>query len=157
MEYHNSTYTITSHLAKTIKNITPNHRSLKYWSSHNRDISNVLIDMSVFQHAAKNIPIWKQWWMSEWSCCMCGVGKWKERWNGWNHSKCPSWLTDNVTVEHIIHWPHQDAALCWSTGLEGTKEWMLRQHSDPGLALDISDRLLHWRNREELHPIQRLR
>ena len=57
MEYHNSTYTITSHLAKTIKNITPNHRSLKYWSSHNRDISNVLIDMSVFQHAAKNIPI----------------------------------------------------------------------------------------------------
>ena len=33
---------------------------------------------------------------------------------------------------------------------------MLRQHSDPGLALAISDRLLNWRNREELHTIKSL-
>ena len=33
---------------------------------------------------------------------------------------------------------------------------MLRQHSAPCLALAISDRLLHWSNREELHPTQRL-
>ena len=59
IEYHNITYTITSHLAKNISK----HRSLKYWSSHNRDISNVITDMSVFQHVAKNLPIWKRWWM----------------------------------------------------------------------------------------------
>ena len=33
---------------------------------------------------------------------------------------------------------------------------MLRQHSAPGLALAIYDILLHWRNQEELHPIQSL-
>ena len=43
-EYHNITYTITSHLAKIIKIKTSKHRSLKYWWSHNRDIYNVLTD-----------------------------------------------------------------------------------------------------------------
>ena len=33
---------------------------------------------------------------------------------------------------------------------------MLRQHCDPGLAMTISVILMHWRNGEELHPIQRL-
>ena len=33
---------------------------------------------------------------------------------------------------------------------------MLRQYLDPVLALAISDILLHWRNWEELHPIQML-
>ena len=80
MKYQNSTYTITSYLAKTIKNITSKYRSLKYWSSHNRDISNVLTDMPVFQHAATDISIWKQWWMSKHSWFMCGVGKWIEHW-----------------------------------------------------------------------------
>ena len=59
-------------------------------------------------------------------------------------------------MEHIIHWPYKDAALCWYTGLEGLRELMLRQRSAPGLALAISDRLLHWRNRDWLHRIQRL-
>ena len=45
MEYHNVPYTITSHLAKTIKKIIFKHRSLNYWSSHNRDIYNELTDM----------------------------------------------------------------------------------------------------------------
>ena len=47
-------------------------------------------------------------------------------------------------------------ALYRATVLEGIKEWMLRQHYAPGLALDISGKLLNWRNREELYSIQRL-
>ena len=31
---------------------------------------------------------------------------------------------------------------------------MLRQHYSLGLALSIYDILLHWRNREELHPMK---
>ena len=87
MEYHNIKYTITSHLAKTIKNIIYKYRSLKYWSSHNRDIYNVITDISVFQNAAKNLPILKIWWLSKWSCGMCRVGKWLECCKDHNHSK----------------------------------------------------------------------
>ena len=60
MEYHNIIYYNTSHLDKTIKKTTSKHRRLKYWSSHNRDISDVLTVMSVFQRAANNLTIWQQ-------------------------------------------------------------------------------------------------
>ena len=114
MEYHNVPFTITSHLAKTIKKIISKHRILKYWSSHNRDISNELIEVSVFQHAAKNLPIWQQRWLLKWSYSMCGVGKWLKCWKYQNHSKCRRCLIDNKTVDHIIHCPHQYLASCWS-------------------------------------------
>ena len=65
MEYHNITYTITSNLAKTIKNMISNYRRLNYWSSHNRDISNVLKDMFIFKHTAKNLPVWQRRWLSK--------------------------------------------------------------------------------------------
>ena len=94
--------------------------------------------------------------MSKWSCGILGVGKFLERWKEQNHSKCPRCLTDDETVDHIIHCWYQDVTLCWSTGFEVLKKWILIQHSSPGLALDISEKLLYWRNREELHTIQRL-
>ena len=50
MEYHNVPYTITSHFSKKLKKIISKHLILKYWSSHNIEISNELTDMSVFQH-----------------------------------------------------------------------------------------------------------
>ena len=75
------------------------------------------------------------------------VGKLMERWKEQNHSKFPKCLTDNETVDCVIHCLYQDVVLCWSTGLDRLKEYMLRQHSAPGLAISIHDILLHWRNR----------
>ena len=117
MYSHNITCTIISHLYKTIKKIISKHLSLKYWSSHNRDVSNLITYMSLFQHAEKNPPIWQRRWLSKWSCGMCVVGKCPEHLKEQNHSKCPRCLTDNETLEHVIHFPHQDAALCCFTGL----------------------------------------
>ena len=108
-EYHNITYTITSHLSKTIEKIISKHRSLKYWSQHNRDISNALTDKTVFQNTAKNITKWQRWRLSKWSCGMCGFIKWLERWKYHNNSNLPRCLTDNETVEQVIQCPHQHA------------------------------------------------
>ena len=63
MDYHNTTYTITSHLVKIFKNMISKHRILKYWSLHNRDIYNVLTNMSIFQYVANNLPILQLWWL----------------------------------------------------------------------------------------------
>ena len=156
MKYHNAPYTIILYCTKTIKKIRSKNWSLHDWSSQNRDISNELTEMSVLQHSANNLPIRNQQCLSKWSCRICRVSKWLKCWKYQNHSKCPRCLKDNEKVDHVICCPHQDSALCWSIGLEGIKEWMIIQHSVPGLALDISNILLHWRNWEEIHPIQRL-
>ena len=136
--------------------IISKHRIFKYWSSHNRETSSEITDMSVFQHAKTNPPIWQRQWMPKWSCDMCGVGKWLKCWKEQKHYKWHRCLKDNKTVNQNIHYMRQEAALFCSTGLEDIKEWIIRQYSYPVLSLAISVRLLHQRNKEELHSIQRL-
>ena len=111
-------------------------------------------DMKVFKHAARNTPLHLRLWLSKWSCGICGVGKWLERWNDQNRSKCPRCLTDNETVEHVVHCQHTDATLCWNTGIEEIQEWMMNHNAIPGLAEAVGNRLIQWKNREPFIQIK---
>ena len=92
--------------------------------------------------------------------CKSGHAVYAESINGRNfgkrHSKCPRCLTYNETVDSVIHCPHQDSSLFWYTGLECLKDYIIKQNSSPGLALAISDILLHWNSGEGIHTVQRL-
>ena len=112
--------------------------------------------MSLFQHMAKDLPIWQRRCMSKCSCDICGCSKWMKCCKEHNHSNLPRLFTDNEAVDHVIHFPNQDVELFWYTVLGCLKECILRQHSAPVLLLAISDRLLHLRNWGGIHPIQRL-
>ena len=67
--------------------------------------------------------------------------------------KCPRCLTDNETVEHVIHCQHEGATLCWNTGIEAIQTWMTHNNSIPGLAEAVGLRLSQWRNNNHLVDI----
>ena len=113
---------IASNLRKRLKLHLSQQRILQYWHDHNKQTMHDEFDVKVFKHAARNTPLHLRLWLSKWSCGICGVGKWLERWKDQNHSKCPRCLTDNETVEHVVHCQHTDATLCWNTGIEQIQE-----------------------------------
>ena len=134
INYNKHKITIASNLKKRLKNYIAKERILQYWHDHDKPVRHESFDMEVFTHAARNVPLHQQRWLSKWSCGICGVGKWLERWKDQNHSKCPRCLTDNETVEHVIHCQHEDATLNWNTGIEEIQEWMRTHNAIPGLA-----------------------
>ena len=91
-------------------------------------------DTEAFYHAGRNIPMNLQLWLPKWSCGICGVGKWLERWKDQIHSKCPGYLQNNETVEHVVHCQYEDATLSWTQGIEDLQTWMVDHSAIPGLA-----------------------
>ena len=144
---------IVSNLKKRLRHHISTHTILQYWEENNKQVYHENSDMAAFHHAAKNIPLHLQRWITKWSCGICGVGKWLERWKEQPHSKCPRCLTNNETVDHVIHCQHQEATLCWNTGIEGIRTWMSLNNSIPGLAEAVGLRLSQWRNNQPLTDI----
>ena len=103
---------IVSNLKKRLNSYIAQQRIITYWQEQEKPVIRDDFDMEVFTHAAQNVPIHKQRWTTKWLCGMCGVRKWLERWKDQNHSKCPRCLTDNESVEHVVHCRHEDATLC---------------------------------------------
>ena len=117
--YNDKNVTIASKLRKRLKNHIATERILKYWSEHRKEfVLNDNFDQESFLHAGRNITQQHQLWLPKWSCGICGVGKWLERWKEQTHSKCPRCLQDNETVEHVVHCQHEDATLTWDQGIE---------------------------------------
>ena len=110
--------TIVSNLRKQMTNHIARERILDYWYSQDRPVRHEHFDKDVFLHAGRNAPINRQRWLTKWSSGICGVGKWLERRKDQTHSKCPRCLTDNEDVEHVILCRHEDATLCWTSGIE---------------------------------------
>ena len=151
--YNGKRTTIVSNLRKRLGHHLAHERILQYWHDHGKPVQEETFDTAVFTHAAKNVPLRHQRWISKWSCGICGVGKWLERWKDQNHSKCPRCLTDNETVEHVVHCRHDDAELCWSTGIEEIQEWMRNNNALPGLAEAVGRRLSQWRIQVEFETL----
>jgi len=138
---------IVSNLRKRLKNHIAQERILNYWKTHGKAfLDQEGFDKELFLHAGRNAPIHQQIWLPKWSCGICGVGKWLERWKDQNHSKCPRCFTDNETVNHVIQCRHPDATLVWTQGIEEIKEWMMINNAIPGLAEIFGLRLLQWRD-----------
>ena len=150
IEYKEYKTTIVSNLRKRLSHHISQQRILHYWKEQGKQVDNDNFDKLAFTHAARNIPIYLQTWITKWSSGICGVGKWLERWKDQPHSKCPRCLTDNETVEHVIHCQHEDATLCWNTGIEEIRDWMMTHNALPGLAEAVCTRLSQWRNNRPL-------
>ena len=146
INYNGTTTTIVSNLRKRLKHHIAQQRSLQYWDEQGKQVAHEDFDKVAFTHAARNIPLHLQTWITKWSCGICGVGKWLERWKDQNHSKCPRCLTDNETVDHVVRCQHEDATLCWNTGIEEIREWMMTHNAIPGLSEAVCTRLTQWRN-----------
>ena len=144
--YHNRTTIIVSNLRKRLTHYIAQERMLHYWRESETFGHRHEFDKEVLTHAARNIPIQLQIWLPKWTSGICGVGKWLARWKDQNHSKCPRCLTDNETVDHVIHCQHEDASLTWNSGIEDIKEWMINHNAIPGLAEAVGLRLTQWRN-----------
>ena len=130
-------------------------RILNYWKKHGKHhVTHDEFDREAFTHANRNIPIHHQIWLPKWSCGICGVGKWLECWKEQTHSKCPRCLTDNETVEHVVHCKHEDATLCWNQGIEEIKEWMYTHNAIPGLAEAFGIRITEWRNQKPFSDLE---
>ena len=145
--------TIVSNLRKRMTDHIARERLLDYWHTQGRPVRHEDFDKEVFIHAGRNVSIHRQRWLSKWSCGMCGVGKWLERWGDQSHSKCPRCLTDNEDVEHVLLCQHEDATLCWTSGIEEIQEWMRTHNAIPGLAEAVGIRLAQWRNGEEFSEL----
>ena len=144
---------IASNLKKRLSHHIAQQQTIQYWKQHNKPIQDNQFDMEVFTHAARNVPLYQQRWLTKWTCGICGVGKWLERWKEQSHSKCPRCLTDNETVDHVILCQHDSATLCWNTGIEELQEWMRTHNAIPGLAEAVGHRLKQWRNHEPLEDL----
>ena len=120
---------------------------MNYWKTHGKAfLDQEGFDKELFLHAGRNAPIHQQIWLPKWSCGICGVGKWLERWKDQNHSKCPRCFTDNETVNHVIQCRHPDATLVWTQGIEEIKEWMMLNNAISDLAEILGLRLIQWRD-----------
>ena len=153
IESHGIVTNIVSNLKKRLKLHIARERIHEYWHEQGRPVRHEGFDEEVFTHAARNVPVHRQRWLSKWSCGICGVGKWLERWKDQSHSKCPRCLTDNEDVEHVILCQHEDATLCWNSGIEEIQNWMRNHNAIPGLAEAVGIRLAQWRNGEEFSEL----
>ena len=80
INYKGNKTTIVSNLRKRLTNHIAQQRILHYWSEQGKQVAHEEFDKTAFMHAAKNIPIQLQIWITKWSSGICGVGKWLERW-----------------------------------------------------------------------------
>ena len=147
------TTSIVSNLKKRLQHHISTTRIMQYWEINDKKVRHEDSDIDAFTHAARNVPSHLQRWITKWACGICGVSKWLERWKEQPHSKCPRCLTDNETVDHVIHCLQPDATLCWDTGIESIQMWMSCNNSIPGLAEAVKLRLSQWRNHQPLLDI----
>ena len=146
VNHRNVNTTIYSNVQRSIKNLLQHLRAADYWNSKGMHINYESPTTDILTHATNNSPLWQHRWLSKWFSGMCGVGRWLYRWKEQSHSKCPRCLTDDETVNHVIHCQHEDAANLWETGIEDICDWIDNNNGLVGMSSLIAHCLKQWQH-----------
>jgi hypothetical protein len=90
----------------------------------------------------------KRRWMVKQTTEIYGYGKWMERWQFWNHARCPC-CSQYEDIQHIARCTHAGAAATWETSTIALSAWFDKQETHPGVTHLLLARLNAWRNHYE--------
>ena len=74
-----------------------------------------------------------QMWASKHIAGQCGVGKWQERWQFWDHSRCPCCGQDGEDVHHILRCPDPRMRTCFTEQLTTFRTKLEDLETDPDI------------------------
>ena len=123
-------------------------RAQKYWVDTRKRFSEEgfrRIDWDIVESAARSLGIGRRRWLAKHTVGMCGVGKWKKRWNEQEDASCPLCDADEETAAHVVRCP--GAVDAWTAALVKMIKWIEDNDGAPGIAAAVSYHMTAWHSR----------
>jgi hypothetical protein len=118
------------------KHIRPSAKRKIYWDG--------------IKDASSKLRPGKRRWMVKHVTEICGIGKFKKRWDPNSHNRCPR-CSQREDVPHIIKCTHGAANETWDQSMDSLSTWLSSQQTFPSMSQLFITRLTAWRENKETH------
>jgi hypothetical protein len=116
------------------------------------DISSSLIAKDVLAAACQAESPGIRRWVAKHVTGVCSVGKWLERWQWQNHSRCPRCDASGKAHRHVYQCLSRSARIAWQAWMNDLRTWCEHHNTDPAILEVMLPCLLAWRNGQALPP-----
>ncbi len=125
-----------------------------YWLRKGRltDASSRLVAKDVLAAACQAESPGIRRWVTKHVTGVCGVGKWLERWQWQNHSRCPRCDASGEDHRHVYQCPSRSARIAWQASMNDLRTWCEQHNTDPAMLEVMLSCLLAWGNGQALPP-----
>jgi hypothetical protein len=129
-------------------------RVFEYWLYRGRLTENSihLIDREALASACQAESPGFRRWVTKHVTGVCGVGKWLERWQWQNHSRCPRCDAAGEDHRHVYQCSARSARIEWQASMNDLRTWCEHHSTDPDMLEVIITCLMAWRNGQALPP-----
>jgi hypothetical protein len=109
------------------------------------------INWKALHTALEESPQYTEWFITNHTTGMCGVGKFMLRWKERDTNSCPH-CGEREDAKHVWHCPSRSNLQIWSKELENLQEWLQEKLTNPSIISAIILGLSNWLHIPSDHP-----